>query len=389
MGEPAISLFPTFGEGDPDPAADAHSRHATGILPSQAIARLIEERAIDAVVPIAPEQIQPASLDLRLGKAAYRVRASFLPGPGATVMQKVRALGMHEIDLTNGAVLERGCVYIVPLLEHVRLGYRESAFANPKSSTGRLDVFTRLITDHGTAFDRVPSLYIGPLYLEVAPRTFSIMVRTGSRLNQLRLRHGSPPTSAAQLGKLHEQYRLVDAEPGKENIRHDSIGVTIDLAGEDSGGLNGYRAKKHADVVDVDRRLHYDPLDYWDPLYRRRHEGLVLDPDDFYVFASKEAVKVPPDHAAEMVAYDTLSGEFRVHYAGFFDPGFGMSQPSKAVLEVRSHDVPFMLEHEQIVGWLRYERLAAPPERVYGQAGIGSSYQGQGLALAKQFRPPA
>jgi dCTP deaminase len=381
-------LFPAIGAPEPDSAADAHSRRSTGILPSQAITALIADHAIDALVPIEPEQVQPASLDLRLGKVAYRVRASFLPGPAATVMDKVRALGMHEIDLTKGAVLERGCVYIVPLLEHVRLGYRESAFANPKSSTGRLDVFTRLITDRGTAFDRVPSLYIGPLYLEVAPRTFSIMVRTGSKLNQLRLRYGSPPTSAAQLGKLHEQFHLVDTEPGKVNIRHDSIGVTLDLVG-DAQGLIGYRAKKHSDVVDVDQRAVYDPLDYWDPIHRRKGEGVVLNPDDFYVLASKEAVKVPDDHAAEMVAYDTLSGEFRVHYAGFFDPGFGMSRPSKAVLEVRSHDVPFMLEHEQIVGWLRYERLIAPPERVYGQAAIGSSYQGQGLMLAKQFRPSA
>jgi dCTP deaminase len=389
MGE-AATLFPMPA---PEPAKPQDSEsgaaeRSTGILPSQAIAALIEQRAIDALVPILPEQIQPASLDLRLGKAAYRVRASFLPGPGATVMQKVRALGMHQIDLTDGAVLERDCVYIVPLLEHVRLGYRESAFANPKSSTGRLDVFTRLITDHGTAFDRVPALYEGPLYLEVAPRTFSIVVRAGSRLNQLRLRHGSPPTSAAQLEKLHEQFRLVDSGGAKPNIRHDSIGVTLDLEG-DADGLIGYRAKKHSDVVDIDRRAIYDPLDYWDPIYRRQAEGVVLNPDDFYILATKEAVRVPPDHAAEMVAYDTLSGEFRVHYAGFFDPGFGMSRPSKAVLEVRSHDVPFMLEHEQIVGWLRYERLTAPPERVYGQDGIGSSYQGQGLMLAKQFRRPA
>jgi dCTP deaminase len=383
-----MQLFPAAPEGDAAPY------HTTGILPFQTIKELVRAREVMAPEAIDPAQFQPASLDLRLGSTAYRVRASFLAGGGATVMQKIEEFGMHEIDLARGAVLERGCVYVVRLMESLALGSRVSAAANPKSSTGRLDVFTRLIADNGTAFDRVERGYDGPLYLEVAPRTFSIEVRRGSRLNQLRFRRGQSPGSETALRRLHERYRLVDAAPGAETIRSDRIGVTLDLAGDARGGLLGYKAKKHADVIDVDARGRYDPLEFWDPIPAGRNRRIILDPDDFYILATKEAVKVPPDHAAEMVAYDTMVGEFRVHYAGFFDPGFGYDPAApeapgtKAVLEVRSHDVPFVLEHEQIIGWLRYERLTGPTDRLYGAA-LGSSYQSQGLTLGKQFKPLA
>jgi dCTP deaminase len=364
--------------------------HTTGVLPSQAIRGLIQKRWIEAVEDIEPDQIQPASLDLRLGAVAYRVRASFMPGANSRMIDKTRQFGMHEIDISDGAVLETGCVYIVPLLESIRLNGDLTAFANPKSSTGRLDVFTRLITDNATEFDRVERNYAGPLYIEIAPRTFSIVVRKGSRLNQLRLRRGSPVFGKETLRRLHEEVPLIDVEPGKETIRERRVGLTIDLMGDPKTGLVGYRAKKHTDVIDVDKTRVYEPADYWEFLYARPGEGIILDPNEFYILATKEAVTVPPDHAAEMVAYDALVGEFRVHYAGFFDPGFGYGKPehaSKAVLEIRSHDVPFMLEHEQIIGWLRYERLLEAPERIYGQ-GIGSTYQGQGLTLGRQFKLP-
>ena len=379
-----MTLFPAPS----DETGGAGAMHNTGILPYQTIRELVRAHEIFATEDIQPDQVQPASLDLRLGPVAYRVPASFLPGRGATVMDKVNQLGRHPIDIAEGAVLEKGCVYIVKLLESLRLGSRISAFANPKSSTGRLDIFTRLITDRGTAFDRVERGYHGPLYAEIAPRTFSIVARQGSRLNQLRLRRGSPLSSEAALRRLQEHARLVDAAPGTETIRDDSIGVTLDLGGDRASGLVGFRAKKHTDVIDVDRRAHYDPLDYWDPIAARPGRGIVLNPDDFYILATKESVSVPPDHAAEMVAYDTLSGEFRVHYAGFFDPGFGYGGSgagSKAVLEVRSHEVPYLLEHEQIVGWLRFERLTARPDKLYGPD-LGSSYQDQGLTLGKQFK---
>jgi len=382
----AMALFPAEQrESDAGPRA----AHTTGILPYQSLLELIREREIDALVPIEPEQVQPASLDLRLGPTAYRIPASFLPGPGATVMEKIDAFGMYPIDLTAGAVLERGCVYIVPLLEHVALGHRVTAFANPKSSTGRLDIFTRLIADGAVAFDRVESGYRGPLYAEIAPRTFSILARQGSRLNQLRVRRGSPPTSEAALKRLHEQVPLVHGA-AEITIRSDHLGLTLDLAGDPATGLVGYRAKKHADVIDIDRRGFYEPGDYWEPIHARPGRGIILNPDDFYILATKEAVTVPPDHAAEMVAYDTMVGEFRVHYAGFFDPGFGFHAGgggTKAVLEVRSHEVPFLLDHEQIVGWLRYERLTEVPEKLYGRD-LASSYQHQGLTLSKHFRQP-
>ncbi len=372
------------------PGTGAKTGASVGILPCQAILALWRDGEISAAKPLMEGQIQPSSLDLRLGEVAYRVRASFLPGSGNSMAQKIEQFTMHAVDLTQGAVLERGCVYIVPLLERLTLSERLSAIANPKSSTGRLDVFTRLITDGASEFDRVEAGYHGPLYAEIAPRTFSILARTGGRLNQLRLRRGEHRLSDAELTRLHERTPLVHAQAGTENIAG-GIALTVDLQGAGgTGALIGYKARPHSPLIDIDKIGHYDPADFWEPIYAGTgsHSGLVLNPDDFYILASREAVSVPPDYAAEMVAYDTLVGEFRVHYAGFFDPGFGWAEAggtgTRAVLEVRSHDVPFLLEHGQTVGRLAYERLTATPDRIYGQ-GIGSNYQKQTLALAKQF----
>jgi dCTP deaminase len=375
----------SFIEGEaPEPAG-----FTTGVLPSQRLRDLIGAEILTETPPD-EDQVQPSSLDLRLGDVAWRVRASFLTGSRATVEGKIRELGMHQIDLTDGAVLERGCVYIVPLQESLRLPGDLAGVANPKSSTGRLDIFTRIITDYGAEFDRIPKGYKGRLYAEVSPRTFSVVVRPGSRLAQLRLRRGSPPFGRDTLERLQERYRLVDTPEGGVSIREDSIAFTLDLEGSGAGSLVGYKAKQHADVIDVDRKHALDPDDFWEPIHARPGRGLILNPDDFYVLATRERVKVPPDHAAEMIAYDTLVGEFRVHYAGFFDPGFGWSPNddagSRAVLEVRSHEVPFLLEHGQIMGRLRYERLMQVPDRLYG-ADLGSHYQGQALALSKHFRP--
>lgn len=371
----------------------AETERSTGLLPSQmlrAAVRLGHE--ILASEPIADDQIQPASLDLRLGEVAYRVRASFLPGMRHTVRDKLDQLSMHRIDLTRGAVLEKDCVYIVPLLEAVALRSRTTAAANPKSSTGRLDVFARVITDQGVEFDRVRDGYKGPLYAEISPRAFSILVRTGSRLVQLRIRRGSPPFSDTALRRLHAAIGLVETPEGDHrgaDAIRDGIAFTVDVSGHPDSGIVGYKARRHTDVIDVDRVDHYDPRDFWEPVYSRRGEGIVLDPNDFYVLASRESVVVPADYAAEMLPYYTFVGEFRVHYAGFFDPGFGASETggsgSRAVLEVRSHEVPFLIEHGQTVGRLVYERLIARPDKLYGGA-IGSSYQRQGLALSKHFR---
>jgi dCTP deaminase len=321
------------------------------------------------------------------------VRASFLPGARHTVKDRLDQLSMHRIDLTGGTVLERDCVYIVPLLEMTALPRRTTAAANPKSSTGRLDVFARIITDHGTEFDRVRDGYKGPLYAEISPRSFSVVVRTGSRLVQLRIRRGSPLFRDTALRRLHAEIGLVEvpedgAAAGPQAIRNGLV-FTVDVLGNPDTGLVGYKARHHTDVIDVDRVDYYDPNDFWEPVYFRRGPGLVLDPSDFYILASREAVVVPPDHAAEMLPYDTFVGEFRVHYAGFFDPGFGAAEAggsgSRAVLEVRSHEVPFLIEHGQTMGRLLYEPLIARPDRLYG-GGIGSSYQRQGLALSKHFK---
>jgi dCTP deaminase len=363
---------------------------ARGILPYQAIHAMRRGGEILADADILPEQIQPASMDLRLGSVAYRVRASFLPGPDATVLEKIQQLDGYAIDLTNSAVLEKGCVYVVPLIESLALTEAIAGFANPKSSTGRLDILTRLITDRSAAFDRVERGYQGPLYAEIAPRTFSVVVRTGTRLNQLRFRRGSPAVASSELQRLHDEQQIVMALGDENKLGEDGmLRVTVDLGGAGGDSLIGFRARKHTDRIDVDNIGHYDPLDFWEPIHAHRDPRIILDPNDFYILKTRESVGVPPDYAAEMMAYDTTVGEFRVHYAGFFDPGFGWDRAaggSRAVLEVRSHEVPFLLEHGQTVGWLRYEPMAGRPDKLYGR-GIGSNYQNQGLALAKQFRP--
>ena len=363
------------------------SIHPAGIFSARMIAALFDAGALTSQTALDADQIQPASLDLRLGRTAYRVRSSFLPGPGKTVAERIDALKLHEIDLSDGAVLERGCVYLVPLQEQAALPAGISATANPKSSTGRLDIFTRVICDNARGFDAVPEGYHGPLYLEISPRTFPVLVRSGSRLSQMRFRSGDTRLSVDEHKALHARETLVfDADvqigPG--------VSLSIDLMGEGRDGLIGFRSKRHTAVIDVDRRNALEVLDFWDPLYRRGDAELILDPDEFYILVSREAVQVPPDHAAEMVPFDPLVGEFRVHYAGFFDPGFGHAPAggsgSRAVLEVRSREVPFLVGHGQTIGHLVYERMAEKPDRLYG-SDLGSNYQAQGLKLSKHFRP--
>jgi dCTP deaminase len=359
---------------------------ARGILPDRMIAAMEEAGCILPAYPFIESQIQPASLDLRLGDLAYRVRASFLPGPGATVADRIEDLKLHEIDLTEDAVLETNCVYIVPLIESLALPPSIAAAANPKSSTGRLDVFTRVIADGTRRFDMIDAGYHGPLYAEISPKTFPVLLREGSRLSQIRFRQGEAALDAAALARLHAQERLVDSDDADLT---NGLALSVDLTGENSNGFIGYRAKRHTGVVDVDRRSGYSADEFWEPIKARDDRSLILDPGEFYILASKEAVQVPPDYAAEMVPFDPLVGEFRVHYAGFFDPGFGYAgaggRGSRAVLEVRSREVPFILEHGQIVGRLIYEQMLERPAKLYGQIST-SNYQGQSPKLSKHFR---
>ena len=354
-----------------------------GVLPIQGLRRLIAEGALRADPDILPDQLQPASLDLRLGTVAYRVRASFLAGAGRSVMDRLAEFEMHRVDLTQGAVLEKGCVYVIPLMERLALPPGLSAVANAKSSTGRLDLLTRTITDGGAEFDRIPEGYDGPLYAEVCPRSFSVLVRSGQRLNQIRFRQGQAVLDDAALTALHGVEALVDGVA----VISDGLGFSVDLRPA-TGDLLGYRAKPHAGVIDLNRIGHYPARDFWEEI--RSTEGrIILDPGAFYILVSREAVTIPPDYAAEMAPYLAMVGEFRVHYAGFFDPGFGYAAAggagSRGVLEVRCHEAPFVLEHGQVVGRLVYERMQTRPETLYG-AGIASNYQGQGLKLAKQFK---
>ncbi|MGB8622397.1 MAG: 2'-deoxycytidine 5'-triphosphate deaminase [Paracoccaceae bacterium] len=355
-----------------------------GVLPSQSIETLIADGRISGDPAILPEQVQPASLDLRLGGVAYRVRASFLAGAGRSVADRLDEFEMHRIDLTGDAVLEKGCVYVVPLMERLCLPDDVQAVANAKSSTGRLDLLTRAVTDGGEEFDRIPAGYDGPLYAEICPRSFSVKVRPGMRLNQVRFRRGQAVLDDSELIALHARTPLVTGGPA---VISEGLGFSVDLEPRD-GDLVGYCAKPHTGLIDLDLIGHYDPAEYWEPIHTRAGR-IILDPGAFYILVSREAVCIPPDYAAEMAPYLAMVGEFRVHYAGFFDPGFGHAEAggagARGVLEVRCHEAPFVLEHGQVVGRLVYERMAARPAHLYG-TGIASNYQGQGLKLSKHFR---
>lgn len=354
-----------------------------GVLPFQAIETMVANGGITASQPIPTSQIQPASIDLRLGHKAWRVRASFLPGK-AGVQQRLQEFSTHEIDLTKGAVLEKGCVYLVPLMEKLALPPHLSAVANAKSSIGRLDLLTRLITENTTEFDRIDAGYHGQLYAEISPRSFSVLARPGMRLNQVRFRHGQVVLSDDDLRALDATQGLVDQ---KAHIAQ-GLGFSVDLK-PNAQGIVGYRAKPHTGLIDLDKLAHYASGDFWEEV--TAPDGrIILDPGAFYILVSNEAVHIPPDCAAEMAPYLAMVGEFRVHYAGFFDPGFGNTaaggKGARGVLEVRCHEAPFALEHGQIVGRLVYERMRETPTHLYG-ADLGSNYQGQGLKLSKHFKP--
>lgn len=380
-----------FENGPEAPAEEGHPRTA-GILPSQEISNLIARGHIRSAPAIHPDHIQPASLDLRLGDMAHRVRASFLPGPNHTVSDRIKELRMARIDLTGAPVLEKDCVYIIPVLEELSLPENISGRANPKSTTGRLDIFTRLITDYGTEFDSVPAGYKGKLYAEVVSRTFAVGIRAGMRLSQLRFVQGNPRSGDSTIRGLDQEEPLVylDDEdiPVKAQTQR-GLRITVNLEASEPGEITAYRAKRYAPVIELDKIGHYSTEEFWEVRQQNAHKNLILEPGDFYILASRERVRVPPDYAAEMVPFDPSDGEFRIHYAGFFDPGFGYGSSeikgTRAVLEVRAHEVPFLIEHGQLVGRLNYMHLLSRPEKIYG-TNIGSSYQHQALTLSKQFK---
>ena len=359
------------------------SSKPTGVLPYQTIKEMISQNTIEAETAIKKSQIQPSSLDLRLGSKAWRLQASFLPGAGFTVVDQLHELAMHEIDLSSGAILEKNCVYLVLLQEKLLLPQDVNAISNAKSSTGRLDLLTRLITDLGTEFDRIPNGYSGPLYAEICPRSFSVLVKTGTRLNQIRFRRGKVIINDQDLMNLNKTENLV----GKNAIVDGGISFSVDLECDDDNVI-GYKAKPNAPLIDLDKIDYYQTTEFWDGI-KAKSRGLILDPGAFYILMSKESVTIPPDYAAEMAPYLAMVGEFRVHYAGFFDPGFGFSMAhsssSRGVLEVRCYESPFALRSGQIIGRLIYERMAGRPDILYG-SDLNSNYQNQKLKLSKHFR---
>lgn len=380
---------------------------SSGILPYQQIKTLLVDRAIWADPSIEDRQLQPASLDLRLGTKAYRLLSSFLPeqteiSSHLNVMDLYQSdLVMYEIDLTGGAILEKGHVYLVPLLEQLNLPEKIRGRTNPKSSTGRLDIFTRVITDLNVGFDEIRPGYSGPLYLEIVPRSFTIRVQTGLALNQLRLISGRAGVSDSDLRLVHRKTPILfhngdfdipntPLAPREARINQ-GLFLRVDLQGMDNpaGPIVGYRAKKNSHVIDLSKIGHYSALDFWEPIPRNAQATVLLEPEEFYILASKERIQVPAGYAAEMVAYEAACGELRTHYAGFFDPGFGVNRGARkgtqVVLEVRPHDVPFLIHDGQTFFKVMYERMREHPDHLYGSS-LGSSYHAQGLTLSKHFK---
>lgn len=372
----------------------------SGVLCDRELWAALREGWIGASHPVADAQVQPASLDLRLGTEAYQLRASFLPGAEAVSARlrqtdSVDDLVIDRIPLVPAATLQPRSVYIVPLAESLRLPRTIRGRCNPKSTTGRLDIFTRVITDHSERFDEIRSGYHGPLYLEIAPQSFPIRIQAGASLSQLRLLAGLPALSDEALARLYRATPLLYDDddrpiPLSQVTVHGGLCMSIDLSGRLTGGIIGYRAHPNPPVVDVGRIGFYDPTEFWEPIKRPNRDSFILEADRFYILVSKERIRVPPQYAAEMVVYDAGAGEIRTHYAGFFDPGFGFGDGSvlgtKVVMEVRAREVPFMVYDGQTSFKVWFERLGGPPERVYG-VGRASSYQHQGLTLSKQFRP--
>ncbi len=377
-----------------------------GVLNCQEIRRLIHDGVIRSTEPIVDTQVQPASLDLRLGSKVYRVLSSFLPEKHG-VMERLHMpdmygadIVMYELDITEPRVLEKGQVYLIPLMEELRLPRELRARANPKSTTGRLDIFTRVITDFSSRFDDIARAYKGQLFLEVMPRSFAIKIQKGQSLVQLRLVKGKGDYTLpdSKLKELHANggilFRDDKALSPKEINISKGVFMSVDLNGDSTKAPNtviGYKSKKNSHYVDLAQINYYNIEEFWEPIYKETiKDTLILEPEEFYIFSSKERISIPPGYASEMVPFEVGSGELRTHYAGFFDPGFGYGvggeiKGTKAVLEVRAHDVPFMIADGQTFCKLNFERMTSRPDKLYG-TDIGSSYQGQGIKLSKQFK---
>ncbi|MDY0092234.1 MAG: 2'-deoxycytidine 5'-triphosphate deaminase [Candidatus Vecturithrix sp.] len=368
-------------------------REQSGILTYRLLQQLVETGVVNVDQPVTPAQYQPASLDLRLGKAAYRIRSSFVPG-SLTVEEVLRDLQMYTIDLETNGILEKNQVYLAPLQESLALPPDLRARANPKSTTGRLDMLTRVISDHNSRFDDVQAGYCGQLYLEIVPKSFTVRVKPGLCLNQLRFVQGEPHLDDQELVALYQHtpllYDNTDTPifPEAACIQ-DGLLMSVDLQGEKNQGIIGYKARKNSDIIDLTRLRFYQVNDFWEPIQRQKRDQLILEPEEFHLLCSQEKVRIPPDYSAEMVAYDIGAGEFRVHYAGFFDPGFGYGSGdipgTYAVLEVRSHDVPYRISHGQPFCKIQYARNSERPQVVYG-TDLESNYQRQKLSLSKQFQ---
>jgi dCTP deaminase len=376
----------------------AYLKGKPGYLPCQLIEQVHRQGMIRSQETILASQIQPVSMDLRLGPKAYRIQCSFLP-ENEPVETKLKEVSLYDFDITDGGILEKNAIYLIPLMEELSLPSSLWGLANPKSSTGRLDMFTRVIVDGGHRFDEIPLGYKGKLYLEIISRSFPVKIHAGLSLNQLRLANVS--SQSLDKKKLVLKYRnnpiLFDRSgfsiPVDEVKVEEGIYVSVDVSGDQPDSIIAYKAKTNSTVIDLSKTKYYKAEEFWEPIYRNKKNWLILEPESFYIMMSKERVCIWPDWLAEMVAYEPNSGELRTHYAGFFDSGFGwngtddlINQGTRAVMEVRPHDVPFMVEDGQTFCRLKFEKVVERPEKLYGLS-LNSNYHSQGLALSKYFNP--
>ena len=328
-------------------------------------------------------QIQPSSLDLTLSEECYEIEASFL-SPNHNIRDKLNNIINKKIDLNEVYIFKKNITYIVRLNEKLNLKNDIFGKCNPKSSTGRLDIFCRAILNFSDEYEKIPLNYNGEIFLEITPRSFNIALIKGDSLNQMRLIYQNHDyVDDESLHNFHNIDPIIFDEFGNTNVADISSGLKISVDLKKINKTSAYIAKDNAPVLHYDKINSHKVADFWDTI-KTKDDYLIIKPGKFYILKSKQKIRIPKTMAGEMKPYDTGIGDFRVHYAGFFDPGFGDPFGSYAVLEVKTNEVPFILNDGQVIAKIQYEKLNKETKVVYG-SNIKSNYQNQELALSKHF----
>jgi len=325
-------------------------------------------------------QIQPSSIDLSLSDECYEIKTSFL-SPDSKVRDKLNKIYSKKINLKTSKIFKKNKTYIVRLNETLHLNNSISGHCNPKSSTGRLNIFCRTILDYCDEYEKIPKNYNGEIFLEITTRSFDIKISKGDKLNQMRLRKKTNNyLNDKDLKKINKRNALIFTN--KKNIIENGLRISVDLSNDNK--ICAYVAKKTSLNINFSKISFYEIKKFWKPL-KPVNNSLIIEKNKFYILKSREKIRIPSNLAGEMIPYDTGIGDFRAHYAGFFDPGFGDPKGSYAVLEVKTNELPFILEDGQTIARIKYEKLNKKTFLVYGSI-INSNYQNQKLALSKHFK---